>query len=183
MVVLVILSVLAFFVAPEVLGWRPNMRLTDAAQSLYSNIQLAKLAAVKNNARAVVVFDAFNQTYEVFIDNGASDLTASPPEVGVANNFTRDGIEEAISSYKDEVTNTYTSVVSLPEGVRFFSNTNLGYDPRGLASPGGVVELGLIKDPLKVPPDPPGIWYRITVSAAGAVKMEKSLNGNSGPWE
>ncbi len=175
MVVVAILSLLAFFVAPEVLRWRPNMRLTDASQSLYSHMQLAKLAAVKNNARAVISLDVAGNTYEVFIDNGAGG--------GGANNFIHDGTEEHISIDKDDDSPTFnTGVVTLPGPVIFDAATDFsgsltpGYDPRGLPIGGatGAVILRLGDS---------SRWYRITLNAGGSLALQRSNTGVAGSWE
>ncbi len=56
MVVLVILSILTIFVAPELTSWKPKMRLKNAADTLFENMQMAKSYAIKNNISVVFSF-------------------------------------------------------------------------------------------------------------------------------
>jgi len=56
MTVLVVISILALFAAPEVMNWRPKMRLKRAADTLSENLQRAKMHAIKNNVKVVFTF-------------------------------------------------------------------------------------------------------------------------------
>ena len=49
MVVVVVISLLALFAAPDLINWRPRMNLKAASEELFTNMQLAKIHAIKNN--------------------------------------------------------------------------------------------------------------------------------------
>jgi len=49
-VVIAVLGILTAVGVPNFLSWLPKYRLKTAARDLYSNMQLAKLSAIKNNA-------------------------------------------------------------------------------------------------------------------------------------
>lgn len=53
MTVLAIIAVLAMFAAPEVINWRPKMRLRGAADTFVENLQKAKVHAIKNNVNVL----------------------------------------------------------------------------------------------------------------------------------
>jgi type IV fimbrial biogenesis protein FimT len=51
--------------------WLPNYRLRQAARDIFSDFQLAKLTAIRNNAQCCVVFDINDDQawdYAVFLD-------------------------------------------------------------------------------------------------------------------
>jgi prepilin-type N-terminal cleavage/methylation domain-containing protein len=56
MTVLVIITILALFAAPEVIQWRPKLRLKSAADTLSENLQRAKIHAIKNNVSVIFTF-------------------------------------------------------------------------------------------------------------------------------
>jgi type IV fimbrial biogenesis protein FimT len=55
-VVLAILATLAAIAIPAFAGWLPNYRLKNAARDVASNLQLARLTAVKNNVTCTIAF-------------------------------------------------------------------------------------------------------------------------------
>ena len=54
---MVILAILAAVAIPGFAAWLPNYRLKAAARDLVSNLQLAKMGAVKQNKTWAVIFD------------------------------------------------------------------------------------------------------------------------------
>ena len=55
-VVLVIISLLAIFALPELLSFRPKMRLKGMADTFVENLQRAKMYAIKNNTTVSFTF-------------------------------------------------------------------------------------------------------------------------------
>ena len=82
MVVIAIIGIAAAIAVPNILAWLPNMRLKTAARDLYSNMQKAKVEAVKRNQNVVIDINAVTCSgppgnvpspgggYKVFIDDG-----------------------------------------------------------------------------------------------------------------
>ncbi len=70
MVGLVIIAILTAVAVPTVVHWLPGYRLRSAARDLCSNMQLARLTAVRTNAPCAVVFNAGTNTYDV-VSSGA----------------------------------------------------------------------------------------------------------------
>lgn len=64
LVVLAILAILGGMVAPGLKSWMLRYRLKSAAMDLYSNMQLAKISAVKENSRWIINFNS-SGTYDV----------------------------------------------------------------------------------------------------------------------
>ena len=57
MTVVAIIASLSLMAMPNLLTWLPDHRLKRAVRELHSNLQLAKLTAVKTNALCTLVFD------------------------------------------------------------------------------------------------------------------------------
>jgi prepilin-type N-terminal cleavage/methylation domain-containing protein len=72
MITIVIFCVLLGLAIPAFSTWLPRYRLRGAAREIYSNLQLAKMTAVKDRTRCKVVFDVANHTYQV------SSVSAGP---------------------------------------------------------------------------------------------------------
>ena len=68
MVVVVIIGIMAAIAAPNFLNWLPNMRLKAAARDLYSNMQKARMMAVKSNTKTAITFDTANNKYDICSD-------------------------------------------------------------------------------------------------------------------
>lgn len=72
MVVIAIIGIMSAIAIPAFSTWLPNYRLRSAARDLYSNFQLAKLTAIKNNTYCAVTFNqpvgGTTYDYVVFLD-------------------------------------------------------------------------------------------------------------------
>lgn len=75
-VVMIVVAVMLLIMAPNILTWRPNMALKAAARDLYSDMQGARLIAVKSNRRTAISFDQTNNLYSVCNE---WDSSATPP--------------------------------------------------------------------------------------------------------
>jgi prepilin-type N-terminal cleavage/methylation domain-containing protein len=84
LVVMTMMSVLLAIAIPGFSAWLPNYRLRVASKDLYSNLQMAKLTAVKQNATSAVVFDngASPGRYFVCSDPGANGIWDGPAAMG-----------------------------------------------------------------------------------------------------
>ncbi len=148
MTVLVILSLLALFAAPEVSNWRPKQRLKGAAEELFSNMHLAKMHAVKNNVTV-----NFNFTSAAPCPGGSYhfiDVTG----VNVTAPITMNVIDPDLK--KDTRDLCLSTSAALP----------VGFTARGLpvASTGGNVTLTSVKVA--------GVQYMIKQSVAGGISLE-----------
>jgi type IV fimbrial biogenesis protein FimT len=76
-VAVVTLAILATIAVPGFTVWLPNKRLKGAVRDLKSDMELSKLRAVRENGNVALTFDTENNTYTVFVDNGAGGGTAS----------------------------------------------------------------------------------------------------------
>lgn len=71
LIALAIMAIITAITVPNVLNWLPNYQLKAAASDLMSNIQKAKIMAVKNRNNCAVRFDETSGSisgYTLFID-------------------------------------------------------------------------------------------------------------------
>ena len=123
MVVIAIISILTALAIPNFINWRPKRQLRAAAMDILSAMQYARSRALKDNASVGLLFDKANETYTVFVDNGAN-----------ANNGTQDDDEPTVRSGR------------MPAGINLTDTTIDGdkvlFDSRGLLNnAGGIVSL------------------------------------------
>ncbi len=161
MIAISVISVLASIAVPAVLTWLPNYRLKAAARDLYSNMQKAKLEAVKRNTDAVILFTpgvfspgGYVGSYQIFADNGSGG--------GTANDGIRNGTEPILTT------------IAMPKNVslylaNFSATASTGYNSRGLPwnNRWGRVELR----------NNNSRFYQITLSSAGSLRMRISSDG------
>ncbi|MFC1533000.1 GspH/FimT family pseudopilin [Thermodesulfobacteriota bacterium] len=69
-----IIGILAAVAIPGFSAWMPNYRLKRAVQDVYSNLQLAKMEAIRSNINKTVSFNSGNGTYTK-ADTGIVNLT------------------------------------------------------------------------------------------------------------
>jgi type IV fimbrial biogenesis protein FimT len=75
MITIVILCLLLGLAIPGFSSWLPKYRLRGAARDIYSNLQFAKMTAVKDRVRCGVLFDVANNIYRVVrISPGADNI-------------------------------------------------------------------------------------------------------------
>jgi type IV fimbrial biogenesis protein FimT len=67
-VALAIMAILAAFAMPQYLNWLRSYRLRGATTNLVSDIEMAKIRAIRENSFVAVHFSA--DGYTIFVDNG-----------------------------------------------------------------------------------------------------------------
>lgn len=156
-VVILVLGILAAIAIPGFARWGPNMRLKSAVRNLNSDFVLAKLRAIRENANVALIFNTGNNTYTVFVDNGAGG--------GVAEDWTQNGSEVLIKTI------TMASDVIMYEAGFSGGVSRCGFNSRGLPINNitGHVYMKNTNDN-----------YRgITLSVVGLVQIRKSSDGVS----
>lgn len=142
---MVIVAIIAILAALSVAGYSrliEGTRLTTAANNIKSDLQLAKVTAIKRRVTVLAYFDD---------GAGASG--------GYTLSYTIDGI------VKEILTRTMHPKVELT-GV----TTPIGFNTLGIASSPGRVQVKTVDN---------SKYKRITVSAAGNIKLERSTDGST----
>ena len=177
MVAICILVILAGIAIPGFAVWLPNYRLKGAATDLYSNLQTAKMGAVRSNSTWAVVFDnsVTPGRYYICSDDGADDSWNGPAAMGGD-----DTLEKAVDMtvYKGDARfghgNALRDITNDPFGpdITYQSNSVL-FGPRGTANKLGYVYICNRK----------GTTYGIgTPSPAGVVILRK-YRENTAQWQ
>jgi prepilin-type N-terminal cleavage/methylation domain-containing protein len=71
MVVISIIAILSAIAVPNYINWLPKYRLSTSARDVLSDLEYARGTAIKVNASVIVEFDTVNNTYRLWVDNGA----------------------------------------------------------------------------------------------------------------
>jgi prepilin-type N-terminal cleavage/methylation domain-containing protein len=71
MVVISLIANLSAIAVPNYIGWLPKYRLSTSARDVLSDLEYARGTAIKVNASVIVEFDTANNTYRLWVDNGA----------------------------------------------------------------------------------------------------------------
>jgi|WetSurMetagenome_2_1015567.scaffolds.fasta_scaffold88057_2 prepilin-type N-terminal cleavage/methylation domain-containing protein len=66
-----IFSILAAIAIPGFSKWLPSYNLKSAARDVFSNMQLSKLDAIKNNTNCIVTFDTVAKSYTLAFSGGS----------------------------------------------------------------------------------------------------------------
>jgi len=164
LVITVIIAILAAIAIPGFSAWLPNYRLRQAARDVYSNLQRAKVNAIKSNSEWRVYFDTAVNPGRYFLcpGPGANGTWDAPPpygdddvhmtinlsnyqDVDFGNGSAAAGIDGwvfgAPISYANPVTNfTSRGTVDLT-GYVYLSNGHGSVIGVGTPSPAGVIVL------------------------------------------
>lgn len=161
MIAVAIICLLLAIATPVFISWLPNLQLKSDARDLVSNLQKARLEAIKRNkcvgmTFAAVVFPATGGTYTLFLDDGngqGASCDANP--------------NETISDLDPTLIPPLASVamgqsVSLASAV-IGAGSSFSFTPKGgvANSQSGIVQLRNTN----------GLQYNATISAAGNVNL------------
>ena len=156
-VTLAILSILATIAVPSFNNVLKSYKLRTAIFNLKSHMEIARSSAIKENSLVVMSFNVSDNSYIIFLDNGAGS--------GTANDWTRNGDEKIIVA------------TSLPDELRivnadFSGNPTVRFSSRGLpSSPGQVSFVNSDKSR----------YMRVTLSIVGRTKIFRSSDNTN--WE
>jgi len=156
-VIIAVLGILAAVAIPSFSRYGPDMKLKGAVRDLKSNMELAKLKAIRENANVVLAFDTGTNGYTVFVDNGAGG--------GVANDWTQNGSEQVLTTV------TFTSDVTMYDASFSFGTSQCGFNSRGLPASQRIGHVYMRNSNNK---------YRgIRTSMVGHVQIQQSTDGGS----
>ena len=90
MVVVAILGISAAILTPNFLSWLPKHRLKGAARDLYSNMQLAKMAAIKNSNTSQITYNSAGYTITVNATANDGTPTSTSQTVNLSDEWGND---------------------------------------------------------------------------------------------
>jgi type IV fimbrial biogenesis protein FimT len=153
MVVIGIIAILAAIAVPDIISRLPNYRLKEAARDLVSNMQKAKMEAVKRNKDVIIAltetdYSTQNGKYLIFVDDNASNGSFDTGEHIVA--------EE-----------------DMPKNVFLYNSTftgdTTGFNSRALPNKQGSIFIRNNKSR----------YYRVSLSFAGNIRLRMSSDGTN----
>ena len=174
LVVIALIVALALFAIPTFSAWLPEYRLKQAARELYSNLQRAKMGAVRANEPWGVWFDEGNRRYSIYSlgsnrtwDTGGTDDAYQNITIRLSDykgvNY---GIPLSISRCPGEAIGATGNIsYQTPNNVAVFTNRGT------VGNPGGFVYLSNAK----------GSCYAVGTPSPGGVVILRKWNGTS--WQ
>ena len=173
MITIVILCILLGLAIPGFSRWVPNYRLRGAARDIYSNFQLAKMAAVRDRARCGVLFDVPNG-YRV-VSAGPNRTFGDSDDVLVKTvNFSEygSGVGFGHGSATAGVGGAgFDNNVTFDEDGILFDSRGMVFKPSGAAGADGYVYLHNNRNNA----------YAVGVWSSGVVVMRRFITGST--WQ
>jgi prepilin-type N-terminal cleavage/methylation domain-containing protein len=145
-VVMCILGVMVMISIPNIGRWLPRYRLRSAVRDVASNMQLARLGAIKDNREWAIQFDTNAQTYRILSDDGADDTWGTLDDVGYKGDLspwllsTRSLADYRNVSFGDNGYGSWLGgalIGDLSDGISF-GNNRVEFRPDGTAGPSGI---------------------------------------------
>jgi len=164
MVVVAIIGTLAAIATPNFIRFMNESKARSDIRDLISGLQGAKMSAVKENGRAVIVFDVNAESYSAFIDN-ESDCGGNPW-------WYDNGCDDLIKTQTmSPGTNLYTN----------FNGNTFGFTSRGIPEgltllAGQAIDNQFTSVFIQSSTDR---YFRVRISAAGAMVLEESSDGTT----
>jgi general secretion pathway protein H len=82
-IVMAIIAVIGFCMAPAIGEWLDNFRIRQAAKEIASTLQLAKIKAIASRLEYNVVFDVAEESYQLMRNDPTTGWTPEGTECGV----------------------------------------------------------------------------------------------------
>ncbi|MBW1720254.1 MAG: GspH/FimT family pseudopilin [Deltaproteobacteria bacterium] len=151
MIVIAVIAILSAIAVPNIINSLPNYRLKAAARDMYSNMQKARMQAVKENGNIVVIFDAsINPGFYYFDTNNDNAYTPSEYKID-------------LSTYGSGVDYGTGSATSNWNGDNCTQATSITFNSRGTSNSKTVYIQNQNND----------ICYAITGRSSGSIKLRK----------
>ncbi len=157
LIVIVIMAVMMGFGFNYITGWLPGFRVRAAARDVYSNLQSARMTAIKRHQRCAVTFknSGTNDGYFIFFDDDGDLQYDTGEEILRQVNF---------SEYKGDA--VYNSAQT-GNGVSFTNNT-VTFLPNGLID----ITQGAATGTVYLQTANGDRQWEVSVSPAGGVNIE-----------
>ena len=151
MIAIGIVAILTAIAVPDIINWLPNYRLKSAARDLYSNMQKARMQAVKENKNIVTRFDAsINPGFYYFDTNNDAAFTAGEYKID-------------LSTYGSGVDYGTGNAALNWNGNNCTQTGSITFNSRGTSNSGTVYIQNQNND----------ICYAITGETSGSIKLRK----------
>ena len=161
-VVLAMIGILASIATPAIIHWLPDYRLRQAAMDIRSDMQKARIEAIKLNTDIIIVFTPATYTpsgnvgsYKIFVDDGAGG--------GVAGDGVQTGGEQLLTQ------------VTMPKNISLyfdnFAGHTTGFNNRGFSWKNRWGSVRLRNNNSR--------YCQVSLSMAGNISIQKSNDGTT----
>jgi prepilin-type N-terminal cleavage/methylation domain-containing protein len=164
-VTMVVMGIVASIAIPGFSRWLPDYQLKTATTELYSNLQLAKMYAVRDNTEWALKFDTVFQAYQIRKAKGPDGKYIDDPVTGfdvektiLLQNY-KGGVGYGHGTATGDLGGGWDDEVTFSGG---FDNTVL-FSPRGMADSQGYVYLQNNKN----------VTYAVGTLTTGLILMRK----------
>ena len=149
LVVIAVMAVMSAIAIPNFLSWIPEKRLASACDELYSNLNYAKMGAIKNNNSWAIVFSPGAGTYQIQRDYGGANTPDKTITLSDYGSGVRYGLGNATQSVSNGSLTNDTTSNAIADGVTYASPTNIVvFTSRGLLDPNNLGYVYLTNDAL-----------------------------------
>ena len=169
--VVIVIGLLTSIAIPTYLKWIPGIRLKSAARDLYSNMQLARIQALKDNVTVEVIFETsgdFDPGNDYYFFDTIDDEPPLPPK----NVWDPGEFRINLNSYKSGI--GYRVENDIPPDIPDIDDwngndavttnpTQISFSNRGTAN----------SDSVFIENEDKTIIYAITVLSTGAIRLRK----------
>jgi type II secretion system protein H len=150
LIVISLIAIVGAIAVPSFIDYMPKYRLKSAAQDLYSNVQIAKLTAVKRHRQTAIQFSSSG--YTIFVDENADFIKDAGEDVVVDIDWDK---------YTDVGMSTNTFDASTGQPCIAFRSDGLPTDNTNVVAGGDATLLG-----------GNGETMQVSISQAGSVRVE-----------
>jgi len=172
LVTIVVLAIVAAIAIPGFSRWLPDRRLRVAARDVYSNMQLAKLGAVRSNTDWAVVFDTGANSYFVCSDRGGDSSWPATADNTIEKTVNLTDYQNGVGYGHGSATTPIGTTFDV-DNVSYTPPANvLVFNPRGTCN-GGYVYLENSKNTTT---------YGIGTMSTGVIRLLK-WNSSIADWE
>lgn len=166
LIVIAIIGILAAVALPSFFTMLPGIYLKGAVQQLHSDLQRAKIEAIKRNVNTVIVFSPVdcsnialgtpspNGSYTAFVDDGGGDATKAKNKVQDAGEVTL--LTTAMPKH--------VALCSNDSGITFTGNL-AGFTPRGLPVGNNIGKVTLLNTKESK--------FTLSISMAGSIRTAR----------
>jgi prepilin-type N-terminal cleavage/methylation domain-containing protein len=140
LIVIALIGIVLAIAMPNISDWLPRYRLKQAANDLYSNLQLTKLRSVKDNKDWAVVFDNVSGRYYICSDWGADSLWSTPGDNAIEKTITLSLYNSGVGYGHGSASINATDGGALPDDEIDYTDNVVVFNSRGICD-GGFVYL------------------------------------------
>jgi type IV fimbrial biogenesis protein FimT len=162
MVVLCMIAILTAIAIPRFIDALPRYRLKAAARDLYSNMQKAKVKAIKEHKVWGISFDTTAGSYQICYEDGPAPVWASLNDINCPETFSLSGYKSGVKYGSGSAAFDATSTPSAITDPVSYTNDVVTFNPRGTCADGYVYLTNDENDA-----------YAVGTEATGVVKIKK----------